>query len=257
MPSETPKTRRVLQILAAWGLLSTSAVSVFILGGESSPDQRAIIKMALGLIGIWCIAGGLVMRLARDRFSRWAQALPGNWQGRFVLLCIAFALLEEAVTTTMTNLGPWFGATTAAARITVSTNYFEVISVSVAAFIPGFICWAWLLGRYDFKPLQVMLLFGLTGTLAETLSFGLQNLLQVGMWVFVYGLMVYLPACSVPPRRNVGRPRRRHWPLAVFLPVIFIVPFLTVFLYRGLRKAWRLIRPNSPPPSLTPQSPED
>jgi uncharacterized membrane protein YhaH (DUF805 family) len=102
-----------------------------------------------------------------------------------------------------------------------------------------------------------MLLFGLTGTLAETLSFGLQNLLQVGMWVFVYGLMVYLPACSVPPRRNVGRPRRRHWPLAVFLPVIFIVPFLTVVLYRGLRKAWRLIRPNSPPPSLTPQSPED
>ncbi len=247
MPSEVRKTRLMLQILAGWGLLSTTAVAVFILGGEADPDQRAIIKMALGLIGIWCLAGGLAMRLVRDRFSGWARRLPLSWHWRFVLFCTLFALLEEAVTTTMTNLGPWLGAATDVARITVSTNYFKVISTSVVVFIPWFICWAWLLSRYDFKPLQVTLLFGLTGTLAETLSFGLQNLIQVGMWTFVYGLMVYLPAHSVPAGRDARPARWWHWPLAVFLPFVFIFPFVAVVLYRSVQGIWRLIRPKREP----------
>lgn len=247
MPSEVRKTRVVLQILAGWGLLSTSAVAVFILGGEADPDQRAIIKMALGLIGIWCLAGGLALRLVRDRFVRWTQGLPLDWRWRFVLFCTLFALLEEAVTTSMTNLGPWLGAATDAARITVSTHYFKVISTSVAVFIPWFICWAWLLGRYDFKPLQVTLLFGLTGTLAESLTFGPQHLTEVGMWVFVYGLMVYLPAHGVPVGRGVYPPRWWHWPLAVFLPFVFIFPFVAVVLYRLGQKIWRRIHPTPRP----------
>jgi hypothetical protein len=247
MPSDVRKTRLVLQILAGWGLLSTTAVAVFILGGETDPDKRAIIKMALGLIGIWCLAGGLTMRLARDRFVRWAQGLSLDWRWRFVLFCTLFALIEEAVTTSMTNLGPWLGAVTDAARITISTHYFKVISTSVAVFIPWFICWAWLLGRYDFKPLQVTLLFGLTGTLAETLSFGLQNLIQVGMWVFVYGLMVYLPAHGVSSGRHTRPPRAWHWLLAVFLPFVFIFLFVAVVIYRLGREIWRRIHPTPRP----------
>lgn len=71
-----------------------------------------------------------------------------------------------------------------------------VFTNSVIVFVPLFLCWGWLLSRYDFRPIEVLLLFGLTGTLAETITFGPQNLIQVGMWVFVYGLMVYLCECT-------------------------------------------------------------
>ena len=47
------------------------------------------------------------------------------------------------------------------------------------------------------NPEQVALAYGI-----ETISFGPQNLVQVGMWVWVYGLMAYLPACTVPGRKR-------------------------------------------------------
>ena len=43
------------------------------------------------------------------------------------------------------------------------------------------------------------------------------NLIQVGMWVWVYGLMVYLPACTVPEERGASTARWCHWLMAVFL----------------------------------------
>ncbi|MBV8126284.1 MAG: hypothetical protein JO114_01310 [Planctomycetaceae bacterium] len=73
-----------------------------------------------------------------------------------------------------------------------------------------------------FHPTLVFLLFGLTGTLAET---GLmpQKLAEIGMWVFVYGLMIYLPAYSRPADRGARPPRWWHYPLAVILPLLFMV----------------------------------
>ena len=59
-----------------------------------------------------------------------------------VLLCIAFAMLEEAVTTGLTNMAPLLGGVTDAARITASKNYFVVVFTnSVIVFVPLFICW--------------------------------------------------------------------------------------------------------------------
>lgn len=58
---------------------------------------------------------------------------------------------------------------------------------------------------------------------AEAGSFGLQNLRAAGFWVFVYGLMAYLPAYSIP-ERDVKKPRLRHYFLAIFLPFIFVIP---------------------------------
>jgi hypothetical protein len=48
-------------VIAAWGVLSTTAVTAFILSKDPDPDHRAIIKMGVGLILIWCVLGGLVM----------------------------------------------------------------------------------------------------------------------------------------------------------------------------------------------------
>ena len=52
-------------------------------------------------------------------------------------------------------------------------------------------------------------------------------------WVFVYGLMVYLPACTVPEDRGAKPTRWWHYPLAVVLPLLAAVPVaLLVVLVR-------------------------
>ncbi|HIJ73062.1 MAG TPA: hypothetical protein HPP83_03065 [Candidatus Hydrogenedentes bacterium] len=242
MPRKDTVARRLLQILAVYGLLAVAVVGVIAFAAEKDPDKRAIVGMGIGLIVIWCILGGVAMRLIRGRFVGWIGHLGGGWRLRFVLLCIAMAMLEEAVTTSLTNAAPLLGAATEAARITSSTNYIEVISGSVVAFIPWFICWAWLLNRYDFNPLEVMLLFGLTGTAAESITFGVKNIAGVGMWVFVYGLMVYLPAHTVPQERESRDPRWWHWLLAVFLPLVFIFPFVVYVVYVIVRSVAGRVR---------------
>ena len=53
-----------------------------------------------------------------------------------------------------------------------------------------------------------------------------------GFWVFVYGLMVYLPACTVPQDRPAKPPRWWSYPLAVVLPFPFVVLAAPVVLLR-------------------------
>ena len=231
--------RLLLILIAAWGILSTTAVAAFVFSHEANPDNRAILKMGIALILLWCVLGGTIMYLLRDRFVGWARRIPLSWRTRFVLLCIAFALLEEAVTTSLTNLAPLLGGVSDAARITASKNYLEVVlRHSVIAFVPLFVCWAWLLSRSNFRPAEVLLLFGLNGTVAETITFGPQNLIQVGMWVWVYGLMAYLPACTVPQDRGARPARWWHWLLAVFLPLVFVIPLAVWLIYRAVTVSW-------------------
>jgi hypothetical protein len=99
---------------------------------------------------------------------------------------------------------------------------------SVVVFIPMFVGWALLLRRVDFSPGVVFLLFGLTGTLAEAGFGGPQAFAEIAMWVFVYGLMVYLPAYCLPPDRGARPPRGWHYPLAVVLPFVFAAPVAAV-----------------------------
>ena len=82
-----------------------------------------------------------------------------------MILCTAMALIEEVITTTMTNCAPLLGTTPEEAHITASTNYFVVVCFhSVVVFVPMFIAWALMLSRWDFSPLKVLLLFGITGS---------------------------------------------------------------------------------------------
>jgi hypothetical protein len=53
------------------------------------------------------------------------------------------------------------------------------------------------------------------------------------LWIFVYGLMVYLPAYCVPPERTTRPLRWWHYPLAVFVPFLFI-PVVPLPLLAGL-----------------------
>jgi hypothetical protein len=214
----------IIRVLAVVGLLllSLGAIAVF---EEGNPVTRAVFSMGLGLVFIWIVIGGLLNLRFRGAIRRAVLAIPWGWQLKFVLFCTLLALLEEVVTVTMTNLAPLFGVPVGAAYITASTDYFDVVLFhSVIVFVPMFIAWAWLLRRYAFTPPAVFLLYGLTGTLGEALTFGAQNLVNVGFWTFVYGLMVYMPAYSLPEDRGARPPRWFHFALALVLPYLAAIP---------------------------------
>lgn len=87
----------------------------------------------LGLIRI--LIAGTIMYNNKDRLQ-----FSDDWQIRFVLTAIIFALVEEAIATIMTNMAPFFGLKIGDAYITASENYFDIILFhSVIVFIPMFI----------------------------------------------------------------------------------------------------------------------
>jgi hypothetical protein len=235
-------TLRTLVIaLAVWLALSTSAVLVVVLVG-GGPNSRAVILMGAGLVLLWVAFGGTLMHLARDRVRAFVLRLPLDWRVSFVLMATLLALLEEAVTTGMTNLAPVLGVPIGAAYITASANYLDVVCLhSVVAFVPMFVAWAVILRRLAFGPTAVFVLFGLTGTLAEAGFGGTQAFAEIAMWIFVYGLMVYLPAYCLPAERGAAPPRWWHYPLAIVLPFVFAIPVA------GVAGALHPVRVHFPP----------
>jgi len=223
-------TRWLVIAIGIYSFALVTLLNVVILASGKVND-RAIILMADGLILFWIVIGGASTPMLRRRLVPWLVKIPLDWRVRFVLLCTVMALLEEVITTTMTNLAPLFGTTPEEAHITASTNYLVVVCFhSVVVFVPLFIAWALMLSWWSFTPLKVLLLFGITGSMAEA-SIQPSNLVG-GLWVFVYGLMVYLPACTVPQDRPAKAPRWWSYPLAVVLPFPFVVLAAPVILLR-------------------------
>ncbi len=215
-------TRWILIAIGVYSVLLVGFLNFVILQSDKARD-RAIFLMADGMILLWIIVGGSLTPLLRKLLVPRIAAIPLDWRLRFVLFCTAMALIEEVITTTMTNLASAFGSTPEEAHITASTNYFHVVLChSVVLFVFMFVVWAWMLSRWDFSPLKVLLLFGITGSLAEA-TINPTSLIG-GFWVFVYGLMVYLPACTVPRDRGARPLRWWHFPLAVFLPFLGVIP---------------------------------
>ena len=67
--------------------------------------------MADGLILFWIIIGGSLTPMLRKNLVPRLAAIPMDWRLLFVLLCTSMALIEDVITTTMTNLAPVFGTT--------------------------------------------------------------------------------------------------------------------------------------------------
>ena len=234
--------KRALIILMAF-YLSISWALVYIFTREDR-ITHAIASMGSGLILLWVIFCGLGMYIFRDRVRSFVQRVPADWQAKFIVFGILMALLEEAITTTMTNLAPFFGVKIGEAYITASTNYLDVVLLhSVIVFIPWFIAWAWILKRYAFSPFWVFLLFGLNGLLAESLTFGWQHLNEFALWIFVYGLMVFLPAYTIPAERSAKPPNLWHGTVAFVLPLLIGIPWAALI---------NLIFPEHPPIHFSP-----
>lgn len=200
---------------------------------EDTPYSSAIVRMAVGLILVWVVLGGSVMYLMRDWVRGCVATVRLPWQVTFVLFCTLLALLEEAITTTLTNMAPLFGVPLGTAFITASTNYFEVVFFSsVIVFIPLFIGWALLLTRYAFHPVSVMLLFGLMGVVCEMSIVGpMVALLGAPQWILVYGLMIYLPAYCIPENRGAKPVRVWHYVAAIPMVFMFALPLLLPIVY--------------------------
>jgi len=170
--------------------------------------EGAIMLMAATLALAWNVLGGAVMFLTRHPVRALVGKSPLRKGATFVLFATALALLEEAVTTTLTNLAPRFGHPQA--FITASRNYLEVVVWhSVIVIAPMFVVWAWFLAKLRFRTGTVFLLFGLNGVLAEFLLGG-PALLMAPFWIFVYGLMIFLPAYSFPKDTEAIPPRWYH-----------------------------------------------
>lgn len=220
--------------LGVFGLLVSGLVLLANISGNNQ-IARAVVLMGWGLILIWIIICGTLMFLLRDRIRSIVLGINLDWKLKFVLFATLLALIEEAVTVTMTNLAPLFGVKYGEAYITASGNYLDVVMFhSVIIFIPQFIALAWMLSRYDFKPAQVFLLYGLLGTFNEALFGGPQQLLAIGMWAFVYGLMVYLPAYCIPENRGAVPPKWRHFLFAFIITALSSAPVAIALGVSGL-----------------------
>lgn len=230
----------LIKVVGVYSIVVISLISFLVLFSDAPLYEKAIIKMALGLILFWILIGGSLMYRFRNQVRGLVRRIPLPWQVTFFFFCILLALLEEVVTVTMTNLAPLFGVEVGQAFITASANYLHtVLFHSVIVFIPMFLVWGILLHFFDFPPSHVFLLFGLTGSIAE-MSMSPSNILG-GFWFFVYGLMIYLPAYSIPEERKVKKPGWSIYMLAVLVPLVS--PVLLLPITPLLSTLWQVMDP--------------
>lgn len=217
--------KRIIVFLGGLLLFAMFAKTLLFFG---NPLLRAAIGMTWGVVVFWiAVCGGIMLRF-REQIRNKVLKIRMQWQIKFVLFVTLLALLEEVITTTMTNLAPIFGVKIGEVDFTASTNFFDVVFFhSVIMFVGPFVFWALALKRYDIRPFAAFLIFGISGVFAEVLFGGLPNLLDFEYWIFVYGLMIYLPVYSLPSAEERGaRPTRwYHKMLMVFLPALFIPLF--------------------------------
>lgn len=217
--------RIFIMLLGTWLLLWAAMVTLFV---SENPLARAAAGMLWGVIILWIALCGGIMYRFRNAIREEVLKIRLPWQIKFVSLATILALLEEAIATLMTNLAPLFGVKIGEVYITASTNFLDVVLFhSVIVFIGTFVFWALTLKRYDFSPFATFLIFGISGVFAEVLFGGPNHFAEFGLWIFVYGLMIFLPAYTIPSaaERGARRPKFYHYILMIFLPALFIPLF--------------------------------
>jgi cbb3-type cytochrome oxidase subunit 3 len=218
--------------LALWVFVRTTVVAIAF---WPHPIMRAVAGMAWGLILLWIVLGGGVMYLFRDRIKASLKPARLNWRISFFLLATLLAMCEEAVTTLMTNCAPIFGVKMGQAYITASANYFDVVCChSVITFLPAFAAWAWLFSRHDFSPFEAFVCFGIYGDIGEAI-FGGFHLADVPFWIFVYGLMIYLPAYVFADHRGTRRVSWLQYLMGAVGPFVCTVPWVVLLKLTFLR----------------------
>ena len=173
--------------------------------------------------------GALPLRF-REQVKRLGERLNISGCVAFLVSVTGLALVEEAITTAMTNCAPLFGAEIGDVYITASANYFDVVLFhSVVVFLPQFAALGWMLGKFDIPPFAAFVCYGLTGFMNEALFSG-PNLLLLPQWILLYGLLTYLPAHLFSHRRDRHQWRWFFGPLVVLLPILASIPVMALLL---------------------------
>jgi len=225
-----PLQRLIIKILCA--LVILTAGFLCLVAVNSGAPEVATVKMVLGLIVLWIVLGGTLMYHFRDRARACILRLPFDWRVKFVLFATILALIEEAIAVLMTNLAPFFGVKVGEAYVTASTDYLDVVLFhGVVVLVPLFIAWSLILSRYDFSPFAVFLLFGIMGIVCETAINPAGAITGFAMWIFIYGLMVYLPTYCIPSDRGAQKPIWYHHLLAIPVAFLIALPLLIPIVY--------------------------
>ena len=110
-----------IRLVFVWTVVSTAIVCV-VVTASGKPNTRAEVLMGTGLVLLWIVAGGLLMHRFRAPIRIAIQRIDCPWRVKFFVFCAVLALIEEAITTAMTNLAPLFGVPIGKAYITAPSN---------------------------------------------------------------------------------------------------------------------------------------
>ncbi|MAT70727.1 MAG: hypothetical protein CMJ58_14525 [Planctomycetaceae bacterium] len=222
---------RIKQVFVAALVVWQFALSVLLtLAGLNDAKLGVLAKMLWGVNLLWIAGCGVLSLRLRDRAAAVAPAGKGRAGLAFFGSVTLLALIEEAITTAMTNCAPLFGARLGEVYITASANYLDVVLYhSVVVFLPQFAVWGVLLGRYAVSPFAAFVCYGLTGFVNEALFAG-PNPLQLPQWILIYGLLVYLPAHLFARIEGRRTPRWWFYPAAVLLPILASLPVVALLL---------------------------
>lgn len=213
--------------LVIWQLVLTS---LLVLAGIENPKLGVLAKMLWGVNLLWIGCFGALSLWTRHRVSAFGKSQRTHLVGIFVGLATCLALIEEAITTAMTNCAPLFGAQIGEVYLTASANYLDVVLMhSIVVIWPQFLMLGWLFHRYRLSPFVAFVGYGLTGFINEALFSG-PNPLMLPQWILIYGLMVFLPAhlfVEVEGRRDL---RWYGYPAIVLLPVLASIPMVGLLL---------------------------
>lgn len=161
----------------------------------NDPLRLAGALMMWCLVIFWVAIGGSIIFLSRKKFWNFYSKITWPFWIKFAVFATIFALIEEGVAVAITNL--FYPTTQGEIMLTASTNYLEVVTKhSVVVLLPIFIIFGFVIKHFRLTPNKAFIVFGIIGVLAEMTIGGLFSLLMFSLWIFVYGLMVYLPSYS-------------------------------------------------------------
>ncbi len=189
-PSSSTNMKKLIMYLGVWLVFSTSVLTFLI---QDNLLQLTAVKMLWCLIIFWVFLCGSIIYFSRNLFWKYYLKITWPFWIKFTTFATLFFLIEEAIATAINYY--FYPITKGMVMLTASTNYLEVIMKhSVFVFIPIFIIFSIFIKSFKLNPTKSFLYFGIVGTLAEISIGGLTSLLQFAMWIFVYGLIVYLPS---------------------------------------------------------------
>lgn len=218
--------RSVIIFLLVWQFLMTTFLT---LGGFENEKLGVMAKMLWGVNLLWIAAFGILSLGFREQVAEFGLR-SNNRMAWFFGGSTVLALFSEAVTTTMTNCAPLFGAEIGEVYITASANYLDVVLFhSVVVMLPQFAVLGWLLQRYMISPFAAFICYGLTGFFNEALFAG-PNPLMLAQWILIYGLFVYLPSNLFSDRIERRKVRWFAYPGIVLLPILASIPMVAILL---------------------------